>query len=347
MNPVPGIDQLSQDTVSSQHASRRTFLKGVGIAGAASLAGPLLASTTARASTGTLIYGINDHDGSYDNYAHFTADNPSGFQYSYRAYDDTVWEQTSDVPKTWINDNPGNNYMNWSVRPDLNLLLRGTFDQQIIALLATAPDHANLTMWHEAAAPPNCGPGNNYAVYAPTSIGGTGTKGSWMTAQNLKAGHAHMQNLCASNPNANGNHVSYGQIFIGPADQSQVGDWIASNLDWYGIDIYDNSIYWNDPDATDPSKTTLNQSAINTRMTNDKQFLDSKATGYKLHITETNSPVIQHRKNWALYLSEWMSNNGGYRFQWFYKCGGKLSGCYSDLETSTRDYFADTLIPTY
>jgi hypothetical protein len=321
MNAVSGIGR------SSQHASRRTFLKGVGLAGAAGLAAPLLTSTSARASTGTLIYGIND-----DNYPAFTNDNPSGFQYGYRAYDDTVWEQASDVPTTWINDNPTTNYVNWSVRPDLSRLLNGTFDQQIIALLATAPDHANLTMWHEAAAPPNCGPSNNYAQY------------SWMTKSNLLAGHAHMQNLCANHPNANGNRVSYGQIFIGPANQSQVGDWIAPNLGWYGIDIYDNSVFWNDPN--DQTKG-LNQSAINTRMTNNKNVLNSKATGYKLHITETNSPYADHRKNWALYLSEWMSGNGGFRFQWFYRCGGADSGCYSDLEQSTRDYIAQVIIPTY
>jgi len=298
----------------------------VGVAGAVGLASPLLASTSARASTGTLIYGIND-----DNYPAFVADNPAGFQYGYRAYDDTVWEHTSDVPTTWIADNP-THYVNWSVRPDLSLLLNGSFDQQVINLLATAPDHASLTMWHEAAAPPNCGPGNNYAQY------------TWMTKSNLLAGHAHMQNLCAKHPSATGGHVSYGQIFIGPANQSQVGDWIASSLDWYGVDIYDNSVFWNNPNDQTQG---LNESAIDTRMTNNKNVLNSKATGYKLHVTETNSPYADHRKNWALYLSKWMNNNGGYRFLWFYRCGGADSGCYSDLEQSTRDYIAQTIIPTY
>lgn len=326
MNAVPGIDQPSQGTVSSKHASRRTFLKGAGLAGAAGLAGPLLASTSARASTGTLIYGINN-----SNYPAFTTENPAGFQYSYRAFDDTVWERASAVPTTWITDNP-TDYVNWSMRPDLSLLLNGSFDQQIINLLATAPDHANLTMWHEAAAPPNCGPGNKYAKYP------------WMTKSNLLAGHAHMQNLCASHPNRNGNHVDYGQIFTGPASHSGVGSWIASNLGWYGVDIYDNSMFWNNPN--DQAKG-LNESAIDTRMTNNKKALNSKATGYKLHITETNSPYADHRRNWALYLSKWMSNNGGSRFQWFYHCGGPLSGCYSDLKPSTRNYIAHQIIPTY
>jgi hypothetical protein len=273
---APGIDQSLPDDVSPEHASRRTFLKGVGLAGAAGLAGPLLASTSASASAGTLIYGIND-----DNYPAFTTDNPHGFQYSYRAYDDTVWEKTSDVPSAWITKHP-TDYVNWSVRPDLDMLLNHEFDKQIIHLLSTAPDHAELTMWHEAAAPPHCGPGNKYA------------KPPWMTRGKLLAGHAYMQKLCASHPNSNGHHVEYGQIFIGPANQSNVGSWIAPHLYWYGVDIYDNSIYWNN--SKNP-KSGLKESAIDARMTNNKKFLDGKAKGYKLHITETNSHDPEHRKN--------------------------------------------------
>jgi hypothetical protein len=323
-------------------SSRRTFLKGIAIAGAAGLAAPLLASgADAATAAGTLIYGINN-----ENYAAFTKDNPKGFAYSYRAYDDTVWESAADVPTTWITANP-TDYVNWSVRPNLRLLLAGEFDAAIRKLLKTAPDHAELTMWHEAAAPPACGPGNEYAKYAPKSIGGTATDGTWMTAANLKAGHAHMRKLCAQTRDSNGGNVTHGQIFIGPADQHQVGDWIAGGLYWYGIDIYDNKVYWKNPRVTNPAKSVLDQAAINARMTGNKTFLDGIAKGYKLHITETNSPVIQHRKNWALYLSEWMSSNGGYRFQWFYHKGGKLSGAYSDLEPSTRAYIADTIIPRF
>jgi hypothetical protein len=324
MNAAPGIDQPPPESVPE--ASRRTFLKGVGLAGAAGLAGPLLTSTGALAATGTLIYGINN-----DNYPAFTADNPKGFQYSYRAYDDMVWEKPQDVPTAWITAHP-TSFVNWSVRPDLDMLLDGKFDDQIKSLLATAPDHSELTMWHEAAAPPHCGPGNKYAQH------------KWMTRKNLLDGHAYLHKLCTENPNHNGHHVDYGQIFIGPANQANVGGWIAPSLYWYGIDIYDNGVYWTNP--KDP-KSTLKESAIDNRMTSNKKVLNGKAKGYKLHITETNSPHPQHRKNWALYLSKWMRNNGGFRFQWFYHCGGSLSGCYSGLEKSTRTYFAKTIIPTY
>jgi hypothetical protein len=333
------VDEPQQATVSPEHASRRTFLTSVGLAGVAGLAAPLLSGTSrsAAASGGTLIYGINN-----ENYSAFTTDNPTGFQYCYRAYDDTVWERTSDVPKTWITTNP-THFVNWSVRPNLRLLLAGKFDKQIIDLLATAPNNAELTMWHEAAALPHCGPGNAYAAYAPPH----GTKGNWMTAALLRAGHAHLQNLCASHKDSAGGHVGYGQIFIGPANQHQVGSWIAPKLYWYGYDIYDNKIYWENPGVTNPAKTILNKSAIVTRMTDTKNFLDGIATGYRFHITETNSHVKQHRKNWALFLSEWMAENRGYRFEWFYHAGGKLSGPYSALEASTRRYIAERIIPVY
>jgi phospholipase C len=53
MGPIAGTDQPSKGTVWSKPTNRRTFLKGAGLAGAASLAGPLLASGRARAATGS------------------------------------------------------------------------------------------------------------------------------------------------------------------------------------------------------------------------------------------------------------------------------------------------------
>jgi hypothetical protein len=341
---VHRIDDHARESFSTEHASRRAFLKGVGLAGVADLAAPLLVSRNAGADPipPGLIYGIND-----ENYLDFLDDNPAGFQYSYRAYKDTVWESVADVPLGWVADQP-TNWVNWSVRPDLDLLLAGEFHDSIINLLATAPDHAQLTMWHEAADPPHCGPGNAYAVHAPTSIGGTATDGTWMTPENLILAHGYMQGLCSKYPNSNGNRVKYGQIFIGPANQGQVGGWIAGSLDWYGIDIYDGPIYWEQPvPNNDDTKSILNQSAIEQRMTGNKAFLDRIATGYQLHITETNAHVIQHRKNWALYLSQWMFFNGGSRFQWRYGGECTMSGAYADLEPSTRDYIAGTIIPDY
>jgi hypothetical protein len=52
-------NQPPEATVSSGRASRRTFLKGVGLAGAAGLAAPLLASTSARAAISGIVLGAN------------------------------------------------------------------------------------------------------------------------------------------------------------------------------------------------------------------------------------------------------------------------------------------------
>jgi phospholipase C len=51
MDPVSGIDQPSKEDLWSKRTDRRTFLKGAGLVGAASLAGPFLARGSARAST--------------------------------------------------------------------------------------------------------------------------------------------------------------------------------------------------------------------------------------------------------------------------------------------------------
>jgi phospholipase C len=51
MDPAPGIDQPSKEALWSKRTDRRTFLKGAGLAGAASLVGPLLARSSARAAT--------------------------------------------------------------------------------------------------------------------------------------------------------------------------------------------------------------------------------------------------------------------------------------------------------
>ncbi len=60
MNPVPGTDEPVLGTVWSKRTGRRTFLKGAAMAGAATLAVPLLGRTSASAAT-QIIYGAN-HD---------------------------------------------------------------------------------------------------------------------------------------------------------------------------------------------------------------------------------------------------------------------------------------------
>jgi hypothetical protein len=55
-----------------------------------------------------------------------------------------------------------------------------------------------------------------------------------------------------------------------------------------------------------------------------------------VRITETNSAHDNHRKNWMLWLSEWMAANNGYRIVTFW--GGKLSGNWPPSRT-VLDYY--------
>ena len=59
MSVASRTDQPPEGTVSSDSASRRTFLNGVGLVGAAGLAAPLLARTSARAVAEGIVLGAS------------------------------------------------------------------------------------------------------------------------------------------------------------------------------------------------------------------------------------------------------------------------------------------------
>lgn len=320
MNPVPGMDQPSLGTVWSKRTDRRTFLKGAALAGAASLAGPLLARASARASTGTkLVYGAN-----HNYYTDFVTAIPAG-THGYRVYADGVFDTVAQMPTAWPSDLP-TNCMTWSLRPNLPNLLNGDFDAALIALIAQAHDHAELSIWHEAGPGMN-GPGHSYDQYG------------YVTQGNIYHAHAHMQNLCANNLAASGGHVKYGSIITGPASSMQ--NWLGRNLDWYGVDIYDNPNFQN-PDGT------LNQGAINTRMNNNLATWKAVCPDHtpSIRITESNSSHDFHRKNWWLFLSEWMVAHNGYRLLTYWNPNGPLSGPWPPSQT-VIDYWNNTLEPTY
>src|SRR5215469_1746724 len=65
MNPVPGTNEPAQGTVWSRQTGRRTFLRGAAMAGAATLAVPLLGRSSAKGSSTAVILGCNS--GIYNN----------------------------------------------------------------------------------------------------------------------------------------------------------------------------------------------------------------------------------------------------------------------------------------
>ena len=268
-----------------------------------------MAPAAVEAAAGTaLVYGIN-----HDDFNAFNCAIPHGI-HGYRVYRDAVIMTAADVNTQWPDD-LASNYSTLSLRPDPMALLSGSLDAAINALMDTAPDHAELTIWHEA------GPGN--PLHYPASV----------TAASLRAMHAHMQALVTAH-----GHVKYGQIITGPA--AGMIDWLGRGLDWYGVDIYDNPNFQN-------ANGTLDQSKITTRMDQNKAAFASVSSGTpSLRITETNSSHDGHRKNWLLFLSEWMVANNGFRLLMFFHADGPLSGPWPPSQ-GVIDFFNSTLIPEF
>lgn len=312
---------------------RRTFLKGAGVVGTAALAAPLLARTSALAST-AIIYGAN-HD--YFNDWVGNAPSPDGKNSERRyfdaivPYDDAAGDKSgkpSPLVKDWASMGCHTNYAIVSLRvnpvyalqsPQVQIPDNGsgftTLDGQLKHLMSTMPAHAVLTNWQEA------GPGN------PLHFPG------YVNASNTSRLHNHMQSLVNS-VQANGGHVDYGQIVLADPTHSGFTSWLGHNLDTYMVDIYDfnTGTYRN-------SNGTLSQSKINKRMGNYKSAFASVTSATPLiHITETNSPMDSHRKNWFLFLTEWMSANNGYRVVSHWDPTGPDSGPWPPSRT-VLDYF--------
>lgn len=372
MNPVLRTDEPAQETVWSKRIGRRTFFKGAAMVGAATLAVPLLGRTSARAGTSPhIVYGANHEY--FDKWTSYVSGNngpnppppntnlasPDGKNCERRyfdaivPYDDKIGDGSgnySPLITDWASMQCLTNYAIVSLRinpvyalqsPQIQIPDNGsgftTLDGQINHLLSTMPAHSVLTNWQEA------GPSN--------TLGFPG----YVNAPNTKALHNHMQGL-VNTVQGNGGQVNYGQIVVDDPTHSGFGSWLGDNLDCYMIDIYDYSDN-HSPTAQCPypdeiglegpgafritsSPYTLDQSKINTRMTNYLAAFKNvtTATAPIIHISETNSPLDDHRKNWFLYLTLWMNSNGGDRICSHWHPCGQDSGDWP-TDTSLLDYF--------
>lgn len=202
-------------------------------------------------------------------------------------------------PEQWPNRLPGA-WATLSIRPHPRDLLTGTLDSQIRNLLDSAPAHSELSIWHEA------GPGNPLGYP------------NYINADSIYHMHAHMQHLCS------GTNVRYGSIICGPANQRQA--WLGRNLDWYGVDQYDNPRFHN-PDGT------LNQATLYQRM--DANLATWRKVAGTQHpairLCETNSPLDSHRAHWFSLMAAWMARNNGRRILTYWnpvhgQANGGLSG---------------------
>jgi hypothetical protein len=295
VNAASGMGQSPEGTVPSNNASRRTFLKGVGLAGAAGLAGPLLASTSARASAEGIILGSNA-PGTYPQFIQ-AVPNAVGC----RSYRDTVIMEPGDVPATFPGE--AGSKVVASIRPDPDTFLNGdTLDAAISAMIADGAANFSapqLTVWHEA--------GNLYhgAEWDKYNI----------TATKIRQMHVKMQNLCNE---VAGPHVGYGCIIYG--DIATMDEWIPYSpyaLDWYGIDVY-----WNDNfDFSTYAKLKAYM--------DDYLALARGRTGLtwpKINICETNTHLESNRPGFFSNVALWLNNNGGRRMLTFFKDDPAPSG---------------------
>jgi hypothetical protein len=326
---------MTEREAAAREISRRMMLRnaalaGAGVTAAAALVrtGPALAAGVAPAlraapdAAGTKIaYGAM-----HSIYPDWVANAPSpDGKNSERRY----FQAVNSIPKNWKAAACHSSYVTMSIRPNPDDLLHNktipdngsgftTLDGQIRHFLSTCPDHAELACWHEAQ-------GGNPIHYP-----------KYITAASMRAIHAHVQKLCTTTPNADGGRVKYGCILTGPVGTN--ANWLGKGLDWYGIDIYDDKNF-------EKKNGLLDQGAITGRMDDNLRYWRNAAgiRDVSVRITETNSAHDNHRKNWMLWLSEWMAASNGYRMITFW--GGPLSGDWPPSST-VRAYYR-TLQHTY
>jgi hypothetical protein len=367
MKPLPGSSEPALRTGWPAGIDRRTLLRGAAAAGAATLAVPLLGQASANAATRKVIYGAN-HDflgrwTSYHSGHHGPHPPPPGtplaspdrkncerrYFDAIVPYDDATGHKTgkhSPLVKDWAAMKTLTDYAIVSLRINPVYLLHHahdpipdngsgftTLDGQIRHLLSSMPAHSVLTNWQEA------GPGNT--LNFPTYVSAANTRGL----------HNHMQRL-VNKVRADGGHVDYGQIVIDDPNGPGFSSWLGSDLDCYMIDIYDFSkrtisvagcpgkVGGRGPGRYRNASGTLNQSKISTRMDNYLAAFKgvTKATAPQIHISETNSPLDGHRKNWFRFLTEWMSSHGGFRICSHWDRCGPDSGDWP-TDKSLLDYF--------
>jgi hypothetical protein len=312
VNTASSTGQLPEGTVSPDSASRRTFLKGVGLAGAAGLAAPFLAGTGARASGLGIILGANAPGA-------WSPPSPTPGWASKvpgalgcRSYRDDVIMVPEDVPTVF----PGvaGSKVVASIRPHPDVFLNGTtLDGAIRAMIAdgnarfSAPQ---LTAWHEAGNLYKTGNDSNGVPYS-----------SYLTPSKVRSMHVKLQSLCHE---VGGTNVGYGCIIYGDiskmaSDTDPAGNWVPTSsfpMDWYGIDVY----YEGGPNAPHPDLASYDLVS---------QYMDgflamarrrSGLTWPKLNVCECNANVSNdgNRPGFFKNLALWLNNNGGRRMLTFF-----------------------------
>lgn len=207
-------------------------------------------------------------------------------------------DQENDLPPRWPEPYPGA-WVTLSLRPNPADLLSGRLDEQLRAIIDSAPAHSELTFWHENTTgnPLGYPPDVNNAIAA---------------VQMQRYG----QRLCL------GTRVRFGVITAGPAIQQF--DWLAPGLDWYGDDLYEFPRLRGPDDKIRRAKLIAR---LNSNL--DAWRKKSGRRNPAVRICETNSPFDSHRANWLTWLAEWLSMHNGSRMLTYWNADsgqGGLSG---------------------
>lgn len=315
--------------------SRRTFLKGVGLAGAAGLAAPLLATTTARAATEGIVLGANAGCWSPPTGTESWPQAVKG-ALGCRSYRDIPFKQASDFAGTTFPGEPGSKPVA-SIRPDPTNLLNGDFDSVIKDFIATGMASAGnssnpnnlagtpqLTVWHEA--------GNLYMDKTAPIPNTNWTWGDFdLSPQTVRSMHVYMQDLCNQVATANPTlpRVEYGSIIYGEiskmaSDTDSTHNWVPDPgypLDWYGIDVY----YEGDPPntgSTSPHPDLATYDLVSQYMGGFLSMAQNRSglTWPKINVCECNANVTDDGSRPLFFenLALWLSNNGGRRMLTFF-----------------------------
>ena len=205
-----------------------------------------------------------------------------------------------------------------SIRPTPWMLLHHRFDRTLRELVATAPAHSLLTIWHENAV------GNNPLGYS----------GSVRNPAIYRRMQTYMERL------VHGTKVRFGTIGCGPVNQAE--KWYAPHLDWYGVDLYLNDRYLaggqlrNSPSPFTSRGGVLSKAKVWARMDGNLAAL-RKVSGERyplIRIGESNASPDSYRKMWFTDVASWFASHDGNRPAWidtFWKDGetarqGGLSG---------------------
>jgi hypothetical protein len=315
VNAASRTDQSPEGQVSSGGASRRTFLKGVGLAGAAGLAAPLLARNTARASTVGIILGGNA-PGTWNPPSPtpgWASEVPGAM--GCRSYRDDVITVPSAVPTTFPGV-PGSKVVA-SIRPHPDVFLNGTtLDDAIRAMIADGNAHFSapqLTSWHEAGNLYKSGTDSNGVPYS-----------SYLTPSKVRSTHVKLQSLCHE---VAGTNVGYGCIIYGDiskmaSDTDSNLNWVPTSsypLDWYGVDVYYEGD-GPDSDCTHPPLATYD--LVSQYMDGFLSMARSRSglTWPKINVCECNADVSDDgsRPQFFENLAQWLYNNGGRRMLTFF-----------------------------